>query len=160
MKKLLHIVMILLLASTLYGAKEENVVFSKVMPPKYDQKVYRKVTVLFTEARLKLQKKYRKYLTFIYDEQKKLSDKKAIKKELKKQNARYYVTLDIKEKKKGCTNLVQGCKVKYVIKVFDGKKNKHKKFSLKAVIKNNEYADISSGVIRSNTSKLVKFMKK
>ena len=147
-----------LVSSSLFGAKEENVVFSKVMPKKYDEKVYRKVTVLFTEARLKLQKKYRKYLTFIYDENTKLKNKKEIKKYLKKYNARYYVTLDIKEKKKKCTKVE--CQVKYIIKVYDAKKNKSQKFSLKAVIKNNEYADISSGVIRSNTSKLVRFLKK
>ena len=159
MKKIVKLILILaVVVNVAYGAKEENVLFSKVIPEKYDEKVYRKVTVLFTEARLKLQKRYRKYLTFIYDENKKLKNKKEIKKELKKHKARYYVTLEIKEKDKNCVKTE--CEVKYIIKVYDGKKNKSQKFKLKGIVKNNEYVDIPSGLIRSNTSKLVKFLKK
>ena len=59
MNKLFVKVLLLLslISSVAYSASEETVVFSKKLDAKYDEKVYRKVTILFTEARLKLQKK-------------------------------------------------------------------------------------------------------
>jgi len=144
-----------LLSSFAYGATEENVIFSKELDAKYDEKVYRKVTILFTEARLKLQKKYKKYLNFQYTTDY-IVGKKNIIKYLKEHDARYYVNLTIKEKK--CKNDI--CKVNYVIRVVDGKKKKNITLKLKAKINNNEFTEVSSALIKSNTKKLVKFLKK
>jgi len=141
---------------TLYGASQENVIFSKHMDAKYSDKVYRKVTILFTEARLKLQKKYKKYLEFEYVD-KTLKDKKEIIKFLGKKGARYYAYLSIKEKKK-CTK--QKCQVDYIIKVIDAKKKKNITIKMKAVVIDNEFVEVKQALIKSNTKKLVKFLKK
>lgn len=160
MKNIVKIVLILAFGFSLsFAAKEENVLFSKDIPKKYNEKVYRKTTILFTEARLTLQKRYKKYLTFIYDEVgKKLKNKKKIKKYVKSFKARYYVTLDIKEKKNRCNDSM--CEVKYIVKVYDTKKNKMQTFKFKAIIKDNEFADIDSGHLKLATKKLVKFLKR
>ena len=157
MNKLFVKVLLLLslISSVAYSASEETVVFSKKLDAKYDEKVYRKVTILFTEARLKLQKKYKKYLNFEYVEDS-IEDKKEIIKFLKEKKARYYVSLDIKEKK--CKDGI--CKAKYIIKVTDSKKKKNITLNLKSKINNNEFVEISSALIKSNTKKLVKFLKK
>lgn len=144
-----------LISSVGYAASEENVVFSKVLDAKYDEKVYRKVTILFTEARLKLQKKYKKYLNFEYIDES-IVEKKEIIKYLKGKNARYYVSLNIKEKK--CKNGI--CKADYIIKVMDAKKKKNITLKLKAKINNNEFTEVTPALIKSNTKKLVKFLKK
>ena len=137
------------------GASEATVIFSKKMDAKYNEKVYRKVTILFTEARLKLQKKYKKYLNFEYRDDL-VKGKKNIIKYLKDNNARYYVSLEIKEKK--CKKGI--CKVSYKIKVMDGKKKKNITLKLKAKINNNEFTEVKPALIKSNTKKLVKFLKK
>ncbi len=139
----------------LLGATEENVIFSKKMDAKYDEKVYRKVTILFTEARLKLQKKYKKFLDFEYNDDL-VKGKKNIFKYLKEHKARYYVYLDIKEKK--CKNKI--CKANYIIKVVDGKKKKNITLRLKVKINNNEFAEVKPALIKSNTKKLISFLKK
>lgn len=139
----------------LLGATEESVIFSKKMDAKYDEKVYRKVTILFTEARLKLQKKYKKFLEFEYKDDL-VKGKKNIFKFLKKNHARYYVYLDIQEKK--CKKNI--CKANYIIKVIDGKKKKNITLRLKVKINNNEFAEVKPALIRSNTKKLVSFLKK
>ena len=53
------LVALFLLSSSLFGAVEENVVLCNQLDAKYDAKVFRKVTILLTEARLELQKKYK-----------------------------------------------------------------------------------------------------
>jgi len=149
------LLIITLASSALMSSSEATVIFSKKMDAKYDEKVYRKVTILFTEARLKLQKKYKKYLNFEYRDEL-VEGKKNIIKYLKENKARYYVYLNIKEKK--CKNTI--CKVDYIIKVVDGKKKKNITLKVKANINNNEFAEIKSALIKSNTKKLVKFLKK
>lgn len=152
----IKLLLVLSLASSiLLGASEENIIFSKKIDAKYNEKVYRKVTILFTEARLKLQKKYKKYLNFEYTTDY-ITAKKEVIKYLKEKNARYYVTLSIKEKK--CKNGI--CNVQYNIKVVDGKKKKNITLKLKAKINNNEFTEIKPALIKSNTKKLVKFLKK
>ena len=141
----------------LFGAVEEKMILCNTLDKKYDEKVYRKVTILMTEARLKLQKKYKKFLNFEYQD-KLITDKKIIKKELKKQGARYYTYLDIVDRSKGkCKN--NKCKVDYILKLYDAKKNKKYKVKLKALINNNEFTEIKVGYIKSATKKLVKFLK-
>ena len=144
-----------MISSVAYSATEETVVFSKELDAKYDEKVYRKVTILFTEARLKLQKKYKKYLNFEYIE-KSIVGKKNIAKYLEEKKARYYVSLDIQEKK--CKDGI--CKANYTIKVTDAKKKKNTTLRIKAKIKNNEFTEVTPALIKSNTKKLVKFLKK
>jgi len=159
MKKLFLSVLafVFVLNASLFGAVEEKMIICKTLDKKYDSKVFRKTTVILTEARLKLQKKYKKFLTFEYQDEL-LKGKKAIKKELKKQNARYYVYLEIKDKSKGkCKN--KKCKTDYTIKLYDMKKNKKYKVKLKAYINNNEFTEIKAGYIKSATKKLVKFLK-
>lgn len=152
----LKLALILALASaSLFGATEANVVFSKKLDAKYDEKVYRKVTILFTEARLKLQKKYKKFLNFEYINES-IDGKKEIVKYLEEKKARYYVELEIQEKK--CKE--NRCQAYYIIKVTDGKKKKNIKMKIKATIVGNEFTEIKQALIRSNTKKLVKFLKK
>ena len=147
--------LLVLVSSSLLGATEENVIFSKQMDARYDEKVYRKVTILFTEARLKLQKKYKKYLNFEYTDES-IDGKKNIIKYLKEKKVRYYVNLDIQEKK--CKD--NRCQVYYIIKVMDGKKKKSFKMKIKSTIVGNEFAEIKQALIKSNTKRLVKFLKK
>ena len=148
---------LLILNSVALGAVEEKVILCNQMDAKYDEKVYRKVTILLTEARLKLQKKYKKYLSFEYQD-KLIEDKAAIKKELKKQGARYYVYLEIKDTSKGkCKN--KKCKADYTIKIYDAKKNKNLKVKIKVFINNNEFTEIKVGYMKSSTKKIVKFLK-
>ena len=157
MKFILKLLLIIAFASTISNAAtEEKVVFSKKMDAKYDEKVYRKVTILFTEARLKLQKKYKKFLEFEYVDTH-LDDRREIEKFLKSKNARYYVTLDIKDLKK-CKD--KKCKVKYKIEVFDAKKRKNMKLNISAIINNNEFTEMKAAFIKSNTKKLVKFLRR
>ena len=156
MKYILKLILVsVFLSSAVFGATQEKVVFSKKMDAKYDEKVYRKVTILFTEARLKLQKKYKKFLDFEYVDNK-LTNKKEVIKYLKTNGARYYVTLDIQDKKK-CKN--NKCRVKYIIKVVDGKKKKNTSLKIEAVINNNEFTEMKAAFIKSNTKKLVKFLR-
>ena len=143
-------------SSVVYGASNENIIFSKHIDAKYDEKVYRKVIILFTEARLKLQKKYKKYLNFEYVDTQ-IIDKKKIIRYLKENDARYYVYLKIKEKNKCNKNK---CCVIYTIKVIDAKKKSNITLKLNAIIKNNEFTEIKQALIKSNTKKLIKFLKK
>jgi len=144
-------------ASNSFGASQATVIFSKKLDSKYDAKVYRKTTILFTEARLKIQKKYKKYLNF-EETKTQLTDKKKIITFLKSKGARYYVYLTIKDKSKGrCKN--NKCKVDYIIKVFDAKKKKNTKLKIKAYISSNEFAEITPALVKSNTKRLVKFLK-
>lgn len=156
--KNLFIKLVLLLSfisSFSFGASEATVIFSKKIDKKYNEKVYRKTTILFTEARLKLQKKYKKFLLFEYEDTQ-LTNKKEIIKHLKSKNARYYVYLTIKDKGK-CKN--KKCKVDYIIKVFDAKKKKTTKLKMKALINDNEFAEVTPALIKANTKRLVKFLK-
>lgn len=156
MKYLLKLALIVAFISSIsFGATEEKVVFSKTMDAQYDEKVYRKVTILFTEARLKLQKKYKKFLDFEYVDTR-LEDRREIEKFLKSKNARYYVTLEIRDLKK-CKD--HKCKVQYIIEVFDGKKRKNMKLKIAALINNNEFTEIKVAHIKSNTKKLVNFLR-
>jgi len=145
-----------IVASSLSAATNEKVIFSKQMDKKYDEKVYRKVTILFTEARLKLQQKYKKFLDFEYVDNQ-LSDKKEIMRFLNTKGARYYVTLDIRDKKK-CKN--NKCQVKYIIKVVDSKHKSNQTLKIDALINNNEFTEMKVAHIKSNTKKLVKFLRK
>ncbi len=158
MKLFLKIFFSLLIFNTiLLSAVEEKVVLCNELDSKYNEKVFRKVTILLTESRLKLQKKYKKYLNFEYQE-KLIKDKKLIKSNLKDNDARYYVYLEIKDKSKGlCLN--NRCKVDYIVKIYDAKKNKNQKIKIKALINNNEFTEIKAGHMKSATKKLVKFLK-
>ena len=150
------IILLGLLNVSLFASSEATVLFSQKKNDNYNEKVYRKTTILFTEARLKLQKKYKKYLNFVYDDVG-LTNKKEIAKHLKKIGARYYAYTDVRLKKKHCKKLQ--CKAKYVIKIYDAKKKKSMKLSLKAIINNNEFAQITSALMKANTKKLYKFLK-
>ena len=141
----------------MFGAVEEKMILCNQVDSQYNEKVFRKVTVLLTEARLKLQKRYKKYLTFEYQKDL-IIGKKKIKAELEKQSARYYVTLNIKDKSKGKCSRGK-CKADYIIKIFDAKKNKNFKIKIKAFIKNNDYTEIKLGYMKSSAKKIVKFLK-
>ena len=154
---LIKIILLLgLLNIAVYASSEATVLLSQKKNVQFNDKVYRKTTILFTEARLKLQKKYKKYLNFVYDDVG-LTNKKEIAKHLKKIGIRYYAYTDIKLKNKKCKKTQ--CKAKYTIKIFDAKKKRSMKLTLKANINNNEFAEITPALMKSNTKKLYKFLK-
>ena len=61
---------------------EYKLLISEYMPKEYGPKIIKKTTILLTEARLYLQKKYKKKISFIYTPEH-LTDKKEIKKSSK-----------------------------------------------------------------------------
>lgn len=157
MRHILKLLLVIsIVASSLSAVTNEKVIFSKNMDKKYNEKVYRKVTILFTEARLKLQKKYKKFLDFEYVDDR-LTDKTEIIKYLISKKARYYVTLDIDDKNR-CKN--KKCKVRYIIKVIDAKTKRNKTLKINALINNNEFTEIKVAHIKSYTKRLVKFLRK
>ena len=153
MKKL---VFLFIFVVTLFAkAPVYKVLMSDVVPNGYHEDVYKKAIVLMTEARLYLQKKYRKKITFEYIHQK-LKDKNKIIKLLKENNARFYVHLEI-IKKKAKKNLQ---KVYYNLVIFDKKKKRFKTIKTKAIIRDKMVVKISQGSIKSTGKKIAKFMKK
>jgi len=154
-----RIIILIGLLSTLLTAKSvtENVVMNEYLEKEYNAKVYKKVIILITEARLKLQKKYKKKLVFMQINEE-VREKKEMKALLETNNARYYIGLEILKKDKECK--IEECKVMYNIIIYDGKKNKIKTIKTKATLIKNIDVVIKTGHIRATTKKLVKFMQK
>jgi hypothetical protein len=146
------------MAVALFGAKEEQIILSREPPSGCGNDVKNPFIVILTEARLKLQEKFRKKLTFI-NQDKTIKDKKGIKKECKKQKARYYSYFEIDKKGKHCK---PGTKIKvyYNITIYDTKKNKKKKFKTQAIIQGNDVAIIKAGHVKATGKKITKFLKK
>ena len=95
------LLLLIFVSITLFGAKEDRIIMSEEIPSGCMAGVKKPFIVIETEARLKLQKKYRKKLVFI-NQDKTLKGKKAIKAECKKQKARYYAYFEIDKKGKQC----------------------------------------------------------
>jgi len=112
---------ILLLVNTLFASKVYTVLMCERTPQGYKEDVYKKAIVLMTEARLYLQKKYKKKIIFEYTSTY-VTKKEQIIKLLQKHNARFYVTLGIK-KKKSKANLQ---KVLYNLSISDLYKKEQK----------------------------------
>ena len=156
MKRIL--LLLLFVSMSLFGAKQENIILSEELPKGCDLNIKKPFVVIMTEARLKLQEKFRKKLTFI-NQDKTLKDKKTIKAECKKQHARYYAYFEIDKKGKKCKS-GKKLKVYYNIIVWDTKKNKHKKFKTQAILQGREYAIIKAGHVRATGKKITKFLKR
>jgi hypothetical protein len=152
------LLLLIFVSITLFGAKEDRIIMSEEIPSGCMAGVKKPFIVIVTEARLKLQKKYRKKLVFI-NQDKTLKGKKAIKAECKKQKARYYAYFEIDKKGKQC-KAGKKIKVMYNITVWDVKKNKKKKFKTQAKLQSNEVAIIKAGHVRATGKKLAKFLKK
>ena len=154
MKKVL--VLFFLLSSIIFAkAPVYKVLMSETVPKGYETDVYKKTIVLMTEARLYLQKKYKKKIIFEYQE-KLLKNKSAILKELDKIGARFYVFLDI-DKKATKANLE---KVLYNLTIID-KKNKRKKVvKTKAIIRDKKVVKITAGDLKKSAKKIAKILKK
>ena len=157
MNRLKIILILVLLSSGLFGgSKIQTVLMSKVVQKPYDADVYKKTIVLMTEARLYLQKKYKKKIIFEYDDNTLFTKKKDIVNELKKKNARFYVYLEI-VKKKAKNNLQ---KVFYNLKIFDKKSKRLKTVKTKAIIRDLKIVKISQGDLKSSAKKIAKILKK
>ncbi len=157
MNRLKIILILVLLSSGLFGgSKIQTVLMSKVVQKPYDADVYKKTIVLMTEARLYLQKKYKKKIIFEYDDNTLFTKKKDIVNELKKKNARFYVYLEI-VKKKAKKNLQ---KVFYNLKIFDKKSKRLKTVKTKAIIRDLKIVKISQGDLKSSAKKIAKILKK
>jgi len=150
------IIFILLLISTIVYAKKPiyNVLISETVPSGYDSKLYKKAVVLLTDARLYLQKKYKRTIEFKQTSLR-VTSKSQQKQLLSKEGARYYVYVTIKEKKKR-GRLTD---VYYNLVIYDGKKNKTKTVKTKATIKDKEVVKIAKGDMKSTKKKLAKFFK-
>jgi len=152
------ILVFLLMVTYLFGMAEDNVVMNKYLDKKYKESVFDYADVLITEARLLLQKKYKKTLTFIP-----LKDNNSLvhsrdKKDiiLKDNQARYFVQLIIDEKK--CKN--NTCLAYYELDIYDGKKNLSQVVKTKAKIDDNEVVTIKKGHLRAAVKSISSFMKK
>ncbi|MEA2017289.1 MAG: hypothetical protein U9N59_02475 [Campylobacterota bacterium] len=132
-----------------------KVIMSEEVPAGYEKDVYKKSIVLMTEGRLYLQKKYKKKITFEY-QKKLIKSKDDILKELKKQDARFYVYLSI-NKKKSKKNLQ---KVLYNLNIVDLKTKKKKTVKTKAIIRDTKIVKISQGDVKSSAKKIAKILKK
>jgi len=150
------LIVFVLLAKVMFAQSPvQTVLMSQVVPKGYESDVFKKTIVLMTEARLYLQKKYKKKVIFEYID-KKLTKKDEIAKVLKKNNYRFYVYLKIK-KKKAKKNLE---KVLYSLVIFDIKKNRSKTVKTKAIIRDKKIVKISQGDLKSSAKKIAKILKK
>ncbi len=125
------------------------------VPSGYEKDAYKKSVVLMTEARLYLQNKYRKKVTFVQTDES-FSTKEDMNALLKKNDSRFLVSLTIKIKAKK-KNLE---KVLYNLVIFDGKYDKSKTIKTKAIIKDKKIVKISQGDMKSSARKIAKFLKK
>jgi len=156
MNSIVKIIIVYVLLATVAFAKlpTEKILMSEAVPKGYEADVFKKTIVLMTEARLYLQKKYRKKVTFEYIPNKLKKDQ--ISSVLKKYDARFYVSLKIK-KQKAKKNLE---KVLYSLVIFDSKKNRLKTVKTKAIIRDKKIVKISQGALKSSAKKIAKILKK
>jgi hypothetical protein len=154
MKKI--IILFLIFSNILFASKPVyKVIMSKYIDKKYSQNIYKKSIVLMTEARLFLQKKYKKKIVFEYTDELKKS-KKDVFEFLKSKKARFYVNLII-DKKKSKKNLE---KVFYNLRIFDAHSKRFKTVKTKAIIKDKSVVKISQGNLKSSAKKIAKILKK
>ena len=93
------IILWIVLSSYLFSASPVyKILMSKHVQKPYNEDVYKKTIILMTEARLFLQKKYKKKIIFEYQTNL-LKSKEDMIKELKSKDARFYIYLDIKKRK-------------------------------------------------------------
>jgi len=154
MKRL--VLLFLVIVSVSFAASPTyKVVMSENITTGYEKDVYKKTIVLMTEARLYLQKKYKKKIIFAYTSDI-VTKKEDMLKELDKNDARFYVYLKI-EKKKSKKNLE---KVYYNIVVFDKNSNRSKTVKTKAIIRDKKIVKIKQGDLKSAAKKIAKILKK
>lgn len=154
MKKL-FLIFLLLSGVAFAKAPIYKVLMSETVPQGYEQDVYKKTIVLMTEARLYLQKKYKKKIRFEYQPNL-LKGKDAVMKELEKTGARFYVFLQI-DKKATKRNLE---KVLYNLNIFDKHTKRKKTVKTKAIIRDKKIVKISTGDLKSSAKKIAKILKK
>lgn len=154
MKKIIFL--FLLATSFLFaGGPVHKVIMCEQVPAGYEKDIYKKTIVLMTEARLYLQKKYKKKIIFEYHE--KLLDKKEeITRMLEMTGARFYVYLEV-DKKKFKKNLE---KVSYNLKIFDNHGNRSKTIKTKAIIRDKKIVIIDTGDMKNSAKKIAKILKK
>ncbi|MEA2049164.1 MAG: hypothetical protein U9O56_00300 [Campylobacterota bacterium] len=154
MKKL--VLLLFFMVSVAFGRGPEYVILmSETIPKGYEKDVFKKSIVLMTEARLYLQKKYKKKVSFKYQESL-VSKKDDILKELKKENARFYVYLKI-DKKKSRKNQEKGY---YNLVIFDAHSKRSKTIKTKSMIRDKKIVKISQGDIKNSAKKIAKILKK
>ena len=151
------VILLLLISINILFAKAPvyKVIMSENITTGYEKDVYKKTIVLMTEARLYLQKKYKKKITFEYDKDI-VTKKEDILPLLKKNKARFYVYLII-DKKKTRRNLE---KVMYNLNIFDAHTKKFKKVKTKAIIRDKKIVKISQGDMKSSAKKIAKILKR
>jgi len=150
------LLLIAVIAGSLFGrAPIYNVLINETVPKGYHKESIKKVKVLVTEARLYLQNKYRKKVEFKYTETT-ITNKDDIKKLLKKEDARFFVRLQI-VKKASKKNLE---KVFYNLVIFDNKNGRMKTIKTKAIIRDKKIVQISKGDMKSAGKKIAKVFKK
>jgi hypothetical protein len=132
-----------------------KVIMSENITTGYEKDVYKKTIVLMTEARLYLQKKYKKKIVFAYTKDL-ATEKKDIEKVLEEKDARFYVYLKI-VKKKSKKNLE---KVLYNIVIFDKHSKRSKTVKTKAIIRDKKIVKIPTGDLKSSAKKIAKILKK
>jgi hypothetical protein len=159
MKKII-LFMVLISLSLMAKGPSYKLLIGETLPKEFDAKIIKKTTIILTEARLYLQKKYKKTVSFEYTPI--MTHKKSdIKKLLNETGARWYVATNLKVgkcKKKGVNNV---CKGKYIITLYDGFKNMKKKIvKIKAKIIDNQVVAISAGEKKNKTKTLAKILKK
>ena len=157
MNRIKYILALLFITSTfLFGATPTyKVIMSENITTGYEKDVYKKTIVLMTEARLYLQKKYKKKIIFNYTPDY-LTSKDEILKFLQQNDARFYVHLEI-VKKKAKRNLE---KVLYNLIIFDKHTKREKTIKTKAIIRDKKIVKISQGNLKSSAKKIAKILKK
>ena len=132
MKKILLILFIF--SFVVFGrGKEYKILISEYLPNKFNRDIIERTTIILTEARLYLQKKYKKKVSFAYTNDY-LKDKNKINSLLEKNKSRYYATTDIKIKKCTKEGHREFCKGLYTIELYDKKRKRKKSFKLKTQI--------------------------
>ncbi len=157
MNRIKKILILLFITTTfLFGATPiYKVLMSENITTGYEKDVYKKTIVIMTEARLYLQKKYKKKIIFDYTPDY-LTSKEDRLKLLEERDARFYVHLEIvKKKSKG--NLE---KVLYNIVIFDKHSKREKIVKTKAIIRDKKIVKISQGNMKSSAKKIAKILKK
>ena len=143
-----------LVATSLFGNSEYNVLISEKTPAGYDAEVYKKAIVLMTEGRLYLQEKFKKKLTFIYSKNL-VTEKNAIEKELEKNGAQFYVYLTI-DKKETNDNL-ENCL--YNLEIYNLENKRKKTIKTKAVIRDKQIVQIEFGDLKSSAKNIANVFK-
>jgi len=157
MSKMKKIILLLLITSSFLFANKTiyKVIMCEDVPKGYEKDVYKKTIVLMTEARLYLQKKYKKKIIFEYQEGL-ITSKDKVLEMLDKSKARFYVSLEI-DKKKFKDNLE---KVLYNLVILDNKGKRSKKVKTKAVIRDKKIVIIKEGDMKNSAKKIAKILKK